>query len=246
MSRTALVVVSHSRPLAEAAVQLALQMGGAEPPTVLVAAGTADGGIGTDATAIAAAIDEAASAGEVLVLMDLGSAILSTELALELRASDARVLLSPGPFVEGLIAAVVVAATGADVDAVRAETLRALRPKQEQLGSDDEAPPPAPAAPASSAASPDASSFEAIVRNPSGLHARPAAQFVTTAGGFDAEIRVGLADSDAEPVDAASIIEIMALGVRQGDRIRVSAQGADADAALTALRTQIEEGFGEL
>jgi phosphotransferase system HPr (HPr) family protein len=84
------------------------------------------------------------------------------------------------------------------------------------------------------------------VRNPSGLHARPAAQFVTTAGGFDAEVRVRLADSAAEPVDAGSIIELMALGVRQGDRILVSAQGPEAEPALAALRTQIEEGFGEI
>ena len=56
---TAIVAVSHSRPLAEAAVALALQMGGATPPVVKVAAGTTDGGIGTDAAAIAAAIDEA-------------------------------------------------------------------------------------------------------------------------------------------------------------------------------------------
>lgn len=245
MSSTSIVVVSHSRPLAEAAVELAMQMGGATPPVVKVAAGTADGGVGTDAAAIAAAIDEAGATGEVLVLMDLGSAILSTELALELRASDARVVLSPAPFVEGLIAAVVVAATGADVEAVQAETLRALRPKQEQLGPEVDAPTDSPAA-AAPPAGQQAPSFEAVVRNPSGLHARPAAQFVTTAGGFDAEVRVGLADSDAEPVDAASIIELMALGIRQGDRIRVSAQGTDADAALAALHTQIEEGFGEL
>jgi dihydroxyacetone kinase phosphotransfer subunit len=246
MSRTAIVVVSHSRPLAEAAVELAMQMGGAAPPVVKVAAGTADGGIGTDAAAIAAAIDEAAAAGDVLVLMDLGSAILSTELALELRTSDVRVVLSAGPFVEGLIAAVVVAATGADVEAVHAETQRALRPKQEQLGPDSGPTAAAPAAAAGRSTGPRAASFEAVVRNPSGLHARPAAQFVTTAGGFDAEVRVGMADSDAEPVDAASIIELMALGIRQGDRIRVSAQGTDAEAALAALQAQIEEGFGEL
>jgi dihydroxyacetone kinase phosphotransfer subunit len=246
VSSTSIVVVSHSRPLAEAAVELAMQMGGATPPVVKVAAGTADGGVGTDAAAIAAAIDEAGATGEVLVLMDLGSAILSTELALELRASDARVVLSPAPFVEGLIAAVVSAAAGADLDAVEAETRKALRPKQEQLGQGDDA--PAASAPATSAtgSAADGDSFEALIRNPSGLHARPAAQFVTTASGFDADVRVGFAEGDAAPVDAASIIELMALGIRQGARIRVSATGPEASAALEALRTQIDEGFGEL
>ncbi len=65
-----LVAVSHSRPLAMAAVELALQMGGAAPPVVRVAAGGPDGDLGTDAVAIAAAIDEADSGDGVLVLMD--------------------------------------------------------------------------------------------------------------------------------------------------------------------------------
>ena len=240
---TGIVAVSHSRPLAEAAVALALQMGGATPPVVKVAAGTADGGVGTDATAIAAAIDEAADPGGVLVLMDLGSAILSAELALEFAATDARVVLSAAPFVEGLIAAVVVAATGADVDAVHAETQRALLPKQEQLGTE---PTRAEPVEAQDPGLDPPASFEAEIRNPSGLHARPAALFVTTAGGFEADVRVGLADSTAAPVNAASIMALMALGARQGSRIRVSATGPQADAALAALREQVEAGFGEL
>jgi len=69
------------------------------------------------------------------VLMDLGSAVLSAETALELLADDVRerVLLSPGPLVEGLIGAVVVAAGGADRDRVAAEALRGLAPKQAHL-----------------------------------------------------------------------------------------------------------------
>ncbi|MFM9709873.1 PTS-dependent dihydroxyacetone kinase phosphotransferase subunit DhaM, partial [Streptomyces galilaeus] len=78
--------VSHSRPLAEAAVDLALRMGGDDPPAVRVAAGGPDGDLGTDATAIAAALDEVDSGDGVLVLMDLGSALLSAEMALEFAA----------------------------------------------------------------------------------------------------------------------------------------------------------------
>ncbi len=116
-----IVAVSHSRALAEAAVELALQMGGTEPPVVRVAAGGPDGDLGTDAVAIAAAIDEADSSDGVLVLMDLGSALLSAETALEFVSAPDRVRLSPAPFVEGLVAAVVTAAGGAGLDAVAAE-----------------------------------------------------------------------------------------------------------------------------
>jgi phosphocarrier protein FPr len=135
MAQVGLVVVSHSRPLAEAAVTLARQMLPGSDLAVEVAAGTDDGGLGTDAVAISAAITAADTGDGVVVLMDLGSAVMSAETALELLDDDvrSRVLLSPAPLVEGLIGAVVVAAGGADRDRVNAEALRGLAPKQAHL-----------------------------------------------------------------------------------------------------------------
>jgi phosphocarrier protein FPr len=130
-----LVIVSHSRPLAEAAVALARQMLPGRELAIEVAAGTEDGGLGTDAVAVSAAMAAADSGDGVVVLMDLGSAVLSAETALELLDDDLRerVLLSPGPLVEGLVGAAVVAAGGADRDRVAAEALLGLAPKQAQL-----------------------------------------------------------------------------------------------------------------
>src|SRR4051794_5971522 len=100
-----------------------------------VAAGTDEGGLGTDATAVSAAITAADSGDGVVVLMDLGSAVMSAETALELLDDDVRdrVVLSSAPLVEGLVGAVVVAAGGADRDRVAAEALRGLAPKQAHL-----------------------------------------------------------------------------------------------------------------
>ena len=136
MARVGLVVVSHSRPLAEAAVTLARQMLPSAEVAVEVAAGTDDGGLGTDAVAVSAAITAADSGDGVVVLMDLGSAVMSAETALELLDDDVRerVVLSSAPLVEGLVGAVVVAAGGADRDRVAAEALRGLAPKQAHLG----------------------------------------------------------------------------------------------------------------
>ncbi|WP_222194529.1 dihydroxyacetone kinase phosphoryl donor subunit DhaM [Modestobacter italicus] len=136
MAQVGIVVVSHSRPLAEAAVELARQMLPGSTVPIEVAAGTDDGGLGTDAVAVSAAITAADSGDGVLVLMDLGSAVMSAETALELLDEDvrARVLLSPAPLVEGLVGAAVVAAGGADRDRVAAEALRGLAPKQAHLG----------------------------------------------------------------------------------------------------------------
>lgn len=129
-----LVVVSHSPALADAAVALAGEMLHGIPVPIAVAAGTVDGAPGTDATRIADAVASVATGDGVLVLMDLGSAILSTELALELVGDlDGEVRLSTGPFVEGLVAAAVTASTGASLDRVAAEAAAALGPKTRHL-----------------------------------------------------------------------------------------------------------------
>ncbi|MCZ2815783.1 dihydroxyacetone kinase phosphoryl donor subunit DhaM [Modestobacter sp. VKM Ac-2984] len=136
MAAVGIVVVSHSRPLADAAVELARQMLPNSTLAIEVAAGTDDGGLGTDAVAVSTAITAADSGDGVVVLMDLGSAVMSAETALELLDDDvrARVVLSAAPLVEGLVGAAVVAAGGADRDRVAAEALRGLAPKQAHLG----------------------------------------------------------------------------------------------------------------
>lgn len=239
-----IVAVSHSRPLAEAAVDLALRMGGDDPPVVKVAAGGPDGDLGTDAAAIADALDAADSGDGVLVLMDLGSALLSAEMALEFAAAPDRVVLSPAPFVEGLVGAVVTAAGGASLSEVAAEVARAADAKRTQLGS----PEPASAAPSPSAEAPSADglSFETTVINPSGLHARPAATFVKAAARFDADVQIADLDGGADPVSARSLLALMALGIRQGARVRVTAVGPEAREALDELRALIDDGFGEV
>ena len=239
-----LVAVSHSRALAEAAVHLALQMGGDSPPIVRVAAGGPDDDLGTDAVAIAAAIDDADSGDGVLVLMDLGSAILSAETALEFVAEPDRVRLSSAPFVEGLVAAVVAAAGGADLETAARECATAAAAKARQLGGDAAEPASGALSPAGTAGE-EGLSFEAVVINPSGLHARPAATFVKAASRYDAEVRIADLETGADEVSGRSLLALMALGIRQGSRVRVSAAGPQAQAALDDLRALIDDGFGE-
>ncbi len=66
-----------------------------------------------------------------------------------------------------------------------------------------------------------------------GLHARPAAKFVETANGFDADVQVGPVDGDL--VDASSMLGVTSLGVANGEDVRIVAEGSDAEAALDAL-----------
>jgi dihydroxyacetone kinase phosphotransfer subunit len=244
-----IVVVSHSPALAQAAVDLARQMGGGSPPAIRIAAGTAGGATGTDAVAIAAAIDEVASPDGVLVVMDIGSAILSAGMALEFSHADVPVRLTDAPFVEGLIAAIVIASTGASLEMVDAEARSALDGKTAQLeGVGDRAPvshDELEDTPAQHADLDATATFEAVLGNPSGLHARPAAVFVKTVGRFDAEVRVTDLSSGKGPASAASLISLMALGAANGSRVRVEATGPDAEAVVRELEELVADGFGE-
>ncbi len=115
-----LVLVSHSRQLAEGVRELAAQMTQGRV-RIAVAGGTSDGRLGTDAIAIQAAIEEVRGAEGVLVLVDLGSAVLSTQMAIEQLADGAgRVVLSDAPFVEGAVVAAVEASIQKDLDEVAA------------------------------------------------------------------------------------------------------------------------------
>lgn len=84
------------------------------------------------------------------------------------------------------------------------------------------------------------------VRNPSGLHARPAATFVRAAAGFASEVQVTNLTRDPErSASAKSVLGVMGLGVSSGHEIRLSADGPDADEALDTLSRLVESGIGE-
>ncbi|MEA2502455.1 MAG: multiphosphoryl transfer protein [Actinomycetota bacterium] len=129
-----IVVVSHSSRLAAGVVELAREMGGG---VAIEAAGGLEGAdaLGTSATLIAAAIERVWSGDGVLVLMDLGSAVLSAEAALELLGNDRgeQVVLSDGPLAEGAVIAAVAAAAGSTLAEVADQARRALEPKSRHL-----------------------------------------------------------------------------------------------------------------
>jgi len=84
--------------------------------------------------------------------------------------------------------------------------------------------------------------IEVVLTNAAGLHARPAAQFVQKASGFTSKVTVQAGDKTA---DAKSILAIMGVGLRQGAKLTISAEGADEADCVAALQTLIESNFGE-
>lgn len=111
-----LVLVSHSEDIARGLADLAGQMAGPEV-AIQCAGGLPDGGLGTDDDRVRNAIRRADKGDGVVVIADLGSAILTVRHVLE-RNGNGKVRLADAPLVEGAIAAAVIASAGADIDEV--------------------------------------------------------------------------------------------------------------------------------
>ncbi len=251
-ARVALVLVSHSRALAEGAVELAGQMA---PGVLLVAAGGGpDGGLGTSFDLVEQSFAQALADGRsAVVLTDLGSAVLTAESVLDLAEPDdvARVRLADAPFVEGAVAAAVAAHGGGDLAAVVAAaehagstfagSAAAGAPPTGPLSAGSSSAGPAREAPDGSTTSEDGGVARgvAVLRNPLGLHARPAAVVARMLAGFDARVHVN-------GVNAASVLELMKLGAVQGQEVVVEAEGPQAVEARDALLAAVEGGFGEV
>jgi multiphosphoryl transfer protein len=238
-----LVVVSHSRTLARAAVALAAEMLHGRPVRIEVAAGLDETTFGTDAVAIKDAIERVDGPAGVVVLMDLGSAVLSAELALDLLADPSgrdRVTLSPAPIVEGLLVAAVAASGGASRDEVVAEARGALMAKAAHLSSPtDEG--------EAAVDQTDATDIVAVVTvdNEHGLHARPAARLVGEARRLDATVRLRNLTTGAGPVPAASLSRVATLGALHGHQLEIRASGPQAQEAVEHLVALAQRRFDE-
>ncbi len=241
--RVALVLVSHSKPLAEAVAALARQMSGDSVP-IICAAGAGENGetLGTDAVAISEAIASVNRPAGVIILMDLGSALLSTDLALDILPPDVRenVHLTGCAFVEGAVAAAARASAGASAEEVIEEARSALSPKAAHLGEEETS---SASASSHDPATADASG-QAAIPDPNGLHARPAAKIVALAGTFNAKIHIADATRGTGPAAANSMVALSNLGARHNDTLTVTASGPDAKQAVDAICQLITELTG--
>ena len=232
-----LVIISHSNSLARGAVELAGQM--APQAAIAFAGGTPDGGLGTDFEAVNQAIDSVLGPDGVVVLMDLGSAVMTAQTAIEFLAPEDRnrIRLVGAPLVEGALAAAIAAQGGADLAGVVAAAEDCLStPKVSPAQPDGEA---------TQAGS--GLSLDLKIINPVGLHARPAMLFVRTAARFEADVSLANLTAGTGPVDGKRPLAVAYGGTaRRGETIRLTASGPDAEAALAALADLINSGFGEI
>ncbi|MBN2203523.1 MAG: PTS-dependent dihydroxyacetone kinase phosphotransferase subunit DhaM, partial [Thermoleophilia bacterium] len=274
-----IVLVCHSAKLAEGVKELAAQVAAGALRIAVAggldrvpATGAADATLGTDAMLVLRAIEEVWSEDGVLVLMDLGSAVLSAEMALDLLPEErrGRVRLVAAPFVEGAVAAAVAASLGDPLERVADEAGAALGAKVAQLvprqtdagatpgattptqgperpGAQPQAerPPAAGTTGPAEAIPPAGPALRLTIATRLGLHARPAALLVRTAAGFDADVTVADVTGGRGPVSARSLNAVATLGARFGDELLLRATGPQAEEALAAITRLAGDGFGE-
>ena len=234
-----LILVSHHPDIARGIAALAAQMSAA-PETIHTAAGIddPDNPVGTDAVRIMQTLLEADNPDGILILVDLGSAILSAQTALDLLddpALAARCRISAAPLVEGAISAAVAASSGADLETVAREATQALAAKQAALGES------APAS-ATPVVAPSGDSTTITLTNRDGLHARPAARLVAALTPYRARLVLTCGDKQA---DGKSLNQLALLQARHGDRLTLHADGDDAAAALQTFRDLAAANFGD-
>ena len=117
-ARVGIVLVSHSAALAEGAAELAAQISGGTV-AIIPAGGTDDGALGTSSAKVERAVKLADAGAGVVILPDLGSAVLTVRALLgEPGDLPTPVALADAPFVEGVVAATVAAAAGGNIGAV--------------------------------------------------------------------------------------------------------------------------------
>ncbi len=237
-----IVIVAHSQALAEGVCAVAGQMSAGRQLAIVPAGGLEDGGVGTSLERIRQAVEAVYSEDGVLVLMDLGSAVMTAQMVVEMLPPErqAYVRLSNAPLVEGAVAAAVAAAQGESLEPVQraAEAAMSVPKVLRELPT---------AGPAQAPPGGPEESVELIVPNPVGLHARPASLFVQAAARFAAHITIQNVSQCRPPADAKRMMQVASLGsARQGERIRITARGDDAAAAIAALRDLVASGFGEM
>ncbi|MCU1431334.1 MAG: dihydroxyacetone kinase, phosphotransfer subunit [Actinotalea sp.] len=257
MAHVALLLVSHSAEAAEGTAQIARQMA---PEVEIVAAGGVEHGIGTSVERVQEALERLGAGlvttgweplrqgAGVVVLTDLGSAVLTAETVLELvdPALAALVRIPTAPFVEGAVTAAVEAQQDGDLDAVADAAVRAgaLFADAAQVLEPARSPAGGAGGTGSGAAAPGATADEdlagsgdlgdvvvsatVVLDDPAGLHARPAASLARAVSDLGVPVTI-------DGVDGRSVLELLQLGATHGQELTVAAVGPGAAEAVAAV-----------
>lgn len=202
------VVVSHSAKFAEGTAEL-IKMA-ASDLSLAYAGGTEDGSLGTSYEKIKKAIESVYSDDGVVVIPDMGSSVMTTEMVIEELAAEgkANVEIAPLHLAEDFMSFCL--------------NLGKEEDKKEDLCESDLA------------------DFECTVKDPVGLHARPAAEIVKFCQKLDAKV---FAEYENKKASCTSLIELLSLGATCGAELKFSVIGTNASQTMVLLKEFIKENI---
>ncbi|MDR3049825.1 MAG: phosphoenolpyruvate--protein phosphotransferase [Elusimicrobiota bacterium] len=242
-----LVLVSHNRKLAQEAKTLAMGVcpeGKGLPIAIAGGVGEEFKELGTDATDVLSAIEEVYSEDGVLILMDLGSAVISARTALEFLDEDkkSKTILCSAPLVEGAVSAAVQISTGASLLDIKREALCALEGKQESIGDNTDK---SCLIEPDIAEKKDAVSFRFTIEMANGLHARPAADLVKSLSVIEADAYLYNVTKNKR-ASARSVNKLLKGNFVLGDIAEFEAGGKESQKAIDIVKGLVDNNFGEI
>jgi phosphocarrier protein FPr len=251
-SMVGIVIVSHSAQLAKGILEMAGEMAGPQAPIAAVGGINGPSGqlLGTDMNLILQAIERVYSDDGVLILMDMGSAILNAEMAIEMLPDEkkTKVLLCSAPVVEGAIAAATSARLGRKISEIVREAHNGLTMKKSHLGEDvNEGVLLINETSKSTQPYVDKEGFELHIRltNKHGIHARPAARLIQTVARFKAEVLIWNITENRGPANTRSLNDLMMLGALMGHELKIMARGPEVKEVVRAIEELVENHFGD-
>jgi len=251
--QVALVAVSHSALIAQGVEEMARGMNDAEIP--IASCGGVDDPehpLGSNAMAIVEALQKVMNDAGVVIFYDIGSSKLNAEMARDLLPEEQQQLvhICDAPLVEGMMAASVEVTAGSDVARVMAGAAGEATTESEAghaEGEGEEASlSDASPTPSSSSSVSDGMMREYLLRNPLGLHGRPAAAFIKIIRQLKATAYVQNCRTQSKYVSATSLVSILKLEMKGGDTIRIVVESDVAEEVHTRLEEFISSGCGEL
>lgn len=232
-----IVIVSHSYRLAEGVKELADSLMGGRVP-IATAGGLDEVTLGTSAEKIMNAIRSVWSDDGVLVLIDMGSAVLNTKLALELLPDgiSQKIFVSNAPLVEGTLMAALKVDAGGDLSQVIEDIARANHfPKSEEDSI---------STPIKEEAVKNGRAERVVtIVNRDGIHARSAAKLVQLVKSCGANVFISKIGASRAPVRANSLFNLLSLGGKQGDQLLISIVGERGQDALDLICELFQSGF---
>ncbi len=240
-----LIFVSHSYELAKTTAEYIKKVTNTTDVKISFSGGSGEDNkeLGTDAVEVFNAIEDVYSDDGVIIFCDLGSALISSELAISMldEEKSANVRMTSAPFIEGGINAAIQSSLGKNIDEVINESLESLTPKISYVK--DKIDYTFNSENAETIEFKDYIKGEYKILLENGFHARPVFMFINIIANSKSEVYISNKTKHKPPVSADSVTKVTLLNIEYGDIMEIYAKGPDAEQVLERFEYLVNGKF---